>query len=114
MWSPKLVTTVATIGRITPTGQIRWFNPNPHQNPSRQIETAGITTGPDNNLWFATANEAVGRLTPSGVFTFYPFPSNSFFDNGGSSLTLGRLKGIVTAPDGTLWLTDGGQFGHFS
>ncbi len=107
-------TNYSTIGRVTPGGQVSWFNPNPHNKPDMQIELAGITTGPDGNLWFATANEAVGRLTPSGSFTFYPFPSNSYFDDGGSSLTLGQLKGIVTASDGTLWLTNGGQLGHFS
>lgn len=107
-------TTFPSIGRITPTGQISQFNPDPDKKPYMQIAPAGITTGPDNNLWFATASEAAGRLTPSGTFKFYPFPSNSFFDNGGSSLTLGQLKGIVTAPDRTLWLTDGVQLGHFS
>ncbi len=107
-------TSFAAIGRITPAGQISLFDPNLHKHLNMQIEVAGVTTGPDGNLWFATKNEAVGRLTPSGAFTFYPFPSNSYFDEGGTSLTLGQLKGIVTAPDGTLWLTDDGQFGHFS
>jgi virginiamycin B lyase len=107
-------TSYSLIGRITTTGQVSWFNPNPHKNPDTLIDIAGITTGPDGNLWFATANQAVGRLTPSGTFTFYRLPSNYDFDAGSSSLTMNQFKDIATASDGTLWLTDGDQLGHFS
>ena len=102
-------TSFAKIGRISPSGQVSWFKLN------LQLVPTGITTGPDGNLWVATGAAAVGRLTPSGTFTLYPFPSNySSFDNGSSSLTLGQRKRIATASDGTLWLTDGDLFGHFS
>jgi hypothetical protein len=42
-----------------------------------------------------------------------PFPPNTYFDNGSSSLDMGNLRGIVAGADGTLWLTNDGQIGHF-
>ena len=106
-------TTIQNVGRITMAGNVRMFDPNPHASPSYRISLGGIASGPDGALWFSTANVAIGRVTTSGAFTLYPFPSNTYFDNGSSSLSLGELKGIVKGADGTLWLTDGGQIGHF-
>ncbi len=106
-------TTYQTVGYITRTGSIRTFDPDPHAASYNRISVAGITTGPDGALWFSTADVAVGRVTTTGTFTIYPFPGHPYFDNGGSSLTLGQLKGIIKGADGTLWLTDGNQVGNF-
>jgi streptogramin lyase len=100
------------IGRITMKGQLHLSNPDP-QNRSNYMSSSGITSGSDGALWFATVNVAVGRVTTSGTFKFYPFPPNINFDNGGSSLDIGNLRGIVTGTDGTLWLTNDAQIGHF-
>jgi streptogramin lyase len=106
-------TTGFAVGRVTPAGQARLFDPDPQASASNHVAMGGITTGPDGALWFATANAEVGRVTTSGAFSFYPLPSAADFDHGSSSLTLGQLKGIVTGADGALWLTDGEQIGHF-
>jgi virginiamycin B lyase len=101
------------IGRITMHGQVCLFTPDPQANAFNRIYTSGITTGSDGALWFATQNVAVGRVTTAGAFKFYPFPPNTYFDNGSSSLDMGNLRGIVAGGDGTLWLTNDGQIGHF-
>lgn len=106
-------TTNFSLGRLTPNGQLRMFDPDPHANPNNRIFISGLVTGSDSALWFATTNAAVGRMTTDGTFKFYPFPNDTFFDNGGSSLTLGQLQDIASATDGTLWLNDSMQMGHF-
>ncbi|HLW02250.1 MAG TPA: hypothetical protein VKT82_26580 [Ktedonobacterales bacterium] len=106
-------TTFYEVGRVTPEGQVHLFNPDPKASQNNRVILGGIASGPDGNLWFATENVAVGRITTAGAATFYAFPDNTYFDEGSSSLTLGQLKGIVTGADGALWLTDGGQIGHF-
>jgi virginiamycin B lyase len=106
-------TTGFEVGRVTPEGQARLFDPDPKASAGNRVEMGGITTGPDGALWFATANVEVGRVTTSGVFSFYPLPYAADFDHSLSSLTRGQLKGIVTGADGALWLTDGGQVGRF-
>jgi hypothetical protein len=93
-------------------GKLNLFNPDP-QNRSNYMSSSGITSGSDGALWFATVNVAVGRVTTAGTFKFYPFPPNTNFDNGGSLLDMGNLRGIVTGTDGTLWLTNDEQIGHF-
>jgi virginiamycin B lyase len=101
------------LGRITPNGQLRLFDPDPNAQSFQRISISGITTAGDGALWFATENVAVGRVTPDGTFKFYPFPDGTSFDNGGSSLDMGNLRGITAGKDGTLWLTNDGQIGHF-
>jgi len=55
-----------------------------------------ITAGPDGNLWFGEdSGGAIWRMTPSGVFTEFPFPTP------GSS-----FGAIATGPDGALWFTE--------
>lgn len=106
-------TTAISLGRLTPDGQLRMFDPSPHANQDNRLSIGGLTTGSDGALWFATVNLRVGRVTTDGTFTFYPFPENTSFDGSSISTTLGQLKGIVSAADGTLWLNDGPQIGHF-
>ena len=52
---------------------------------------AGITPGPDGNLWFAETADRIGRITPTGVVTEF------------SGITAGSTPvGIVAGPDGNL------------
>src|SRR5260370_11287921 len=66
--------------------------------PTSEISPAGITAGPDGNLWF-TASTAVGdisrigRITPAGQISEFALPP-------------GIPLEIVAAPDGNVWLTD--------
>src|SRR5579872_1341690 len=77
-----------------------------------------ITSGPDGNLWFTEnyasgAQTQIGRITPSGVTTYFSVPSGS------------SEGGITAGPDGNLWFTEyrtnkigrittGGAFTEFS
>lgn len=56
----------------------------------------GITAGPDGALWFPIS-DAIGRVTISGVFTYF-IPTPTLITNGG----------ITTGPDGALWFTGAG------
>lgn len=103
-----------------------------------------ITTGPDGNLWFTEnyafgAPTSIGRITPSGVTTYFPVPSG---DSEGQITTgsdgnlwfteyrtgkIGRITpsgaitefsgssfayGITAGPDGNLWFTEGAGSGR--
>src|SRR5579864_2969644 len=83
------------VGRMTKDGQVRLFDPSPGAKAFERIGISGITSSIDGSLWFATVNAAVGRVTTDGTFKLYPLPSDTFFDNGGSSLDMGNLRGIV-------------------
>lgn len=104
-------TTTFGVGRVTPNEQVRLFVPK--VSAGDYLYPGGITTGPDGALWFATANVEVGRVTTNGAFSFYPLPYAAYFDNGSSSTTAGDLKGIVLGADGTFWLTNDANIGHF-
>jgi virginiamycin B lyase len=82
------------IVRITTAGAITEY-PYPAGN---RISPSGITTGPDGAVWFADGN-SIGRITASGVFTFYPIPIIS----AENYLT---TSGITAGPDGEIWFTD--------
>jgi len=56
---------------------------------------AGITTGPDGNVWFTVlVGSRIGRVTSSGTLTEFPLGANT-----------GPL-GITAGPDGNLWFTE--------
>ena len=60
---------------------------------------AGITAGPDGNLWFTEAGRnRIGRITPAGVVTE--------FSAGISAKSV--PGGITAGPDGNLWFTEFG------
>src|SRR5436190_1932063 len=56
---------------------------------------AGITAGPDGNLWFAHPPNRIGRITTAGVLTEFPIPTEK----------AGPI-GITAGPDGNLWFTE--------
>src|SRR5262249_42608517 len=64
-----------------------------------------IAIGPDGALWF---NEdlvnKVGRITTTGQFTEYALPAE-FAHNLGADLGAIPIRGLVTGPDGGLWVT---------
>jgi streptogramin lyase len=76
------------IGRITPAGVVTLF-----ADPGGSFPQ-GITSGPDNALWFAESNGTVGRMTLDGKVKHFTVAAS----NAG-------LEGIVTGPDGNLWVT---------
>jgi uncharacterized protein (TIGR03437 family) len=96
---------VASIGRITTTGAITEWSLITNLTPSNSA--AGITAGPDGNLWFTEdpqkqrslntpAYAMIGRITTTGTITAYalPTPINS------------ASQGITAGPDGALWFTE--------
>jgi virginiamycin B lyase len=99
------------IGRITPAGKVSEFS-LPGHDYSRAT-AGGITAGSDGALWFATNMSWVGRIAPDGTIKEYRYPTTLAFDNRENTLAGNELKGIITMSDGTLWLTNDGQLGHF-
>jgi streptogramin lyase len=104
--------------------------------PGTTCQPAGITTGPDANVWFTEENgDKIGRITPGGAITEFPLPSGShpteitpapppeqalYFTESGTN-SIGRITtagaitrrsvggspdGITTGPDGNLWFTE--------
>ena len=84
------------IGRVTTDGQFTGFGPDCESEFGCSISPNGIASGPDGNIWFTEPiNNAIGKLTPSGTFTFFPIP------------TLGaNPAGITVGPDGALWFAE--------
>lgn len=89
------------IGRVTLSGTVTEF-----KIPVASAHPAGLTKGPDNNLWFTanifsapnaqgkwtTTANYVGRITTSGSVTLYKL--------SGQPQT---VSDIITGPDGSLW-----------
>jgi streptogramin lyase len=68
---------------------------------------AGITRGPDGNLWFTeAANNAIGKITPAGNVTEYPLPPHLSPD-GMHNVQPYR---ITAGPDGNLWFTEAATY----
>jgi virginiamycin B lyase len=85
------------IGRVTTDGQFTGFAP-PCDNPDEacSIVPNGITSGPDGNIWFTeNLRNAVVKLTPSGVFTFFTIPTLD-----------ANPHGITVGPDGAIWFAE--------
>jgi hypothetical protein len=73
--------------------------------PTPTSYPAGITAGPDGNLWFTEGGgNQIGQITPDGRVTEFPVPTPSSFPYG-----------IMAGPDGNLWFTEFGanQVGRF-
>jgi streptogramin lyase len=56
-----------------------------------------IVAGPDGNLYFGETTPVVGRITPAGVVTEYPFPA--------SEGTFSILS-LAVGPDGNIWFAN--------
>src|SRR5258706_6094950 len=64
--------------------------------PTNNSQPAGITLGPDGNLWFIEINaNQIGKVTPKGFFTEYPIPTAN-----------ATPQWITLGPDGNLWFTE--------
>jgi streptogramin lyase len=69
--------------------------------PTPERFPLGITTGPDDNLWFVEyASATIGRMTPSGILTEFPLTPATPFT---------YLRSIAAGPDNNLWFTDTGN-----
>jgi streptogramin lyase len=76
--------------------------------PDVFINPAGITAGPDGNVWFGNSEvitnnniPAIGRITSAGViaeFTQGLNPENS--------ISIGLINSIATGSDGNIWFTN--------
>lgn len=76
--------------------QANAFTINEFTLPLTTTGPAGITAGPDGNLWFNEFIGKIGRITPAGVVTEFPNYSSSFMWPGG----------ITAGPDGNIWFTE--------
>ena len=89
-------TSIDSIGRISPDGATSTLFPLQYGKFS-----IGIVSGPDGNLWFTESNggdpgpggspplrTAIGKLTPAGTMTEYPWVQDA---------------GIIVGPDRDLW-----------
>src|SRR2546428_13684122 len=65
--------------------------------PTAGSVLAGITPGPDGNLWFAEEAGRIGRITPSGALTEFSVPTANSTPNF-----------ITAGPDANLWFTEYG------
>jgi streptogramin lyase len=83
---------VSAIGRITPAGVFSGDFIIPSGAPGGRV-----TAGSDGNLWFTNGNRVM-RVTSSGVFDWFLFPSDS------------SLSGIVEGFAGTFWVFDVGAW----
>ncbi len=85
------------IGRMTPQGVVTRFR---YRTGNPYTQQYAITAGPDGNLWFTTNTAGileppgVGRISPAGVVTLFPFESFA-------------PDAITAGPDGNLWATGG-------
>jgi uncharacterized protein (TIGR03437 family) len=81
------------IGRITTAGAYSHFSIGSYY-------PTGITAGADGNLWFPAINaqgvSILGRITPAGVVTTYPFSGE---------VPYLAVKPIAAGPDGAIWFT---------
>lgn len=97
------------IGRITPQGKVSRLSYRKEEG--KFASSIRITTGPDGNLWFtnitSTGKDKIGRMTPSGQFTFFPVP-------GEQGNNAGAMDAITSGPDGNLWFTIDGSGGNQS
>ena len=85
------------IGRISTDGrQITGFAPPCDPAGGCSIVPGGIASGPDGNIWFTEfIRNAIVRLTPAGVFTFFTIPTQS-----------ANPQGITRGPDNALWFAE--------
>jgi virginiamycin B lyase len=96
-----VVAAIATIvgalpGAATPVGEITTQatgGVTPGFTANQQ--PAGITTGPDGNVWYTFPFAGIGRLNPGGTASEFT-----------SGITGDSIRRIVSGPDGNLWFTE--------
>ena len=76
---------------------------------SDQSGAFALAAGPDGAIWFLSNQHWVGRMATDGVLKQYPYPRNVDFPVLGQHALLTSIFGS----DGTLWITNGSQLGHF-
>jgi uncharacterized repeat protein (TIGR01451 family) len=95
------------IGRITTNGVVTEFNILGLTGYTAGL-VRGICLGPDGNLWFTeyggttgqtTYDGLIGRITPGGVITQFPFVGQAPFPGR-------QPEQIAAGPDGNLWFTE--------
>ena len=97
VWFAAQCCAPATIGKITSTGTVKEFT----LTADVCAGPNGIAEGPDGNIWFNvcvfnTDFLVIGKITPTGVQTYYTMPKswgNDHFSGGD----------IIAGPDGKLW-----------
>src|SRR6266436_741926 len=83
---PIFIVVVSATPALAKAGKVTEFG-----IPTNNSQPAGITLGPDGNLWFTESRaDQIGKITPNGSITEYPLPS-------------GVASGIAAGPDGNLW-----------
>jgi len=139
---PSLVVSTLALFTILVTPAVSGAQTFPLTNPCPPAATggtcqpAGITTGPDGNIWFTEENgNRIGRITPGGAITEFPIPNPPslpveitpgpggalwFTESAANSIryitTAGAFgprfpvgaspDGIVMGPDGNIWFTE--------
>src|SRR6185437_13664603 len=134
-FSPDDTFDIPTVSRLTMKTVL-----TPHAMPGPGQIPDAIVNGPDGNLWFTVPRfNIIGRITPAGVMTQFPLPSNGgpldivpgkdnnlWFTEPGTNAVgritydgkitelavpiIGRgLYGITVGPDKNLWITDIGD-----
>lgn len=84
-------TSIGQIGRITTGGSVTEFHIN-----TTNSGPAGITSGPDGNLWFTLhLGNAIERITPSGAVSAFAIPTAN-----------SRSEGITGGLDGNVWFAE--------
>ena len=79
------------IGKVNAGGSFTEYPVPPQPGDSGTLQ--GITVGADGNLWFTTYSY-IGRMTPSGSFTFFPITRYNY------------AYDITPGPDGNVWFTE--------
>ena len=83
------VNAASSLASITPSGTVTEY-------PQRVYDEAtSIVAGPDGAMWFTESERnSIGRITTTGLASFFPLSSNLY-----------KPSGIAVGPDGNLWFT---------
>lgn len=97
IWFTEFV--AGKIGVMSTSGE----NQQEFDTTSETSQPTVITAGSDGNLWFTEfAADTIGRITPAGVVTPFPIPTQS---NTVGAPVSGPI-GITNGPDGDIWFAD--------